>query len=84
MAAALVVVAAMVIGQAILAISGRREWSWLAPGVGLAALLIIGAATVRLPGRSTTAAIVIALVSLAAARHARRSSTSMGNSLCRR
>ena len=67
LAAALVVVAAMVIGQAILAISGRREWSWLAPGVGLAALLIIGAATVRLPGRSTTAAIVIALVSLAAA-----------------
>ncbi len=65
-AAALVVAASMAVGQAILAISGRREWSWLAPGVGLSALLIIGSATVRLPGRSTTAAIALAVASLAA------------------
>ncbi len=65
-AAALLVVASMAVGQAILTISGRRAWSWLAPGVGLAALLIISAATVRLPGRSTTAAIAVAVVSIAA------------------
>ncbi|MGI9556783.1 MAG: hypothetical protein ACR2N5_02460, partial [Solirubrobacterales bacterium] len=66
-AAALVVAASMVVGQAILRLAGRREWSWLAPGVGIAALLILGAATVRLPGRGLTAAVVIAAVSVAAA-----------------
>jgi hypothetical protein len=64
-AAALVVAAAVLVGQAVLAIAGRREWSWLAPGVGVAALLVIGSMTVRLPGRSVTAAVALAVAALA-------------------
>lgn len=53
-------------GQAILAAAGRREPSPLAPAIGLAALIALAWATVRLPGEGV--AVVIALaVALAAA-----------------
>jgi hypothetical protein len=44
---------------------GRREWSWLAPALGLAVLVVLCGATVYLPGRGTTAAIAFAAAVLA-------------------
>ena len=35
---AVILVAAAVSGQGLFALCGRREWSWLAPAVGLALL----------------------------------------------
>jgi hypothetical protein len=43
-----------------------REWSWTAPPVGLAALMLLALVTVRLPGHGTTAAIALALATIAA------------------
>jgi hypothetical protein len=51
--------AAALAGQAILALSGHRRPSPLAPAVGLAALCAVGWWTVRLPGEGTAAAIAI-------------------------
>jgi hypothetical protein len=49
------------VGQAVFAACGRRIWSWLAPAVGLAALIAIAWAAVRLPGEglAALAAIVV-------------------------
>jgi hypothetical protein len=59
-AAVLVVCAAsLAIGQAVIALCGVRQWSWLAPAVGLALLCAICWGTVRLPGDGTASAIVV-------------------------
>lgn len=42
-----------------------REWSWTAPPVGLAAVILLALATVRLPGHGTTAAVAVALAAIA-------------------
>jgi hypothetical protein len=55
------------VGQAAFAMLGRRTWSRLAPAVGLAVLLPVAWATVRLPGRGATAIIVLAALAIAAA-----------------
>ena len=39
--AALICAASLLVGRAILSLAGRRSWSWLEPGVGLAAMLRI-------------------------------------------
>ena len=68
----LLVVAAL-IGQALISISlGVRSgrgipFSWLAPVVGIAAMLLIGGTTARLPGHGVTAAVFIGLFALLAA-----------------
>ena len=41
-----------------------REWSWTAPPVGLAAVILLALVAVRLPGHGTTAAIAIALAAI--------------------
>jgi hypothetical protein len=59
------------IGRLACRLAGIREWSWLAPGVGLAALLGIATAAVRLPGGGWTAlavSVAVALAGLAAGR----------------
>ena len=43
-----------------------REWSWTAPPVGLAALMLLALVAVRLPGHGTTAAIAVGLATIAA------------------
>lgn len=59
-AAVLVVCAAsLAIGQAAIALCGVRQWSWLAPAVGLALLCAACWGTVRLPGDGTISAIVV-------------------------
>ena len=62
-------VAAAAIGQAVFALCGRREWSWLAPAVGLAALMPIAWWSVRLPGEGTAALLAVAAAALAAAAY---------------
>ncbi len=62
-AAALVVcLASLAIGQASIALCGMRQWSWLAPAVGLALLCAVCWGTVRLPGHGTISAIVVLLL----------------------
>src|SRR5436190_4127331 len=63
----LIVAASALVGQAVFAACGRREWSFLAPAVGLAALTGIAWGTVRLPGEGTAAAIAVGIVALVSA-----------------
>lgn len=58
--------ASLAIGQAAMALCGRREWSWLAPAVGLALVTALCWGTVRLPGDGVVSAIAVALATLAA------------------
>jgi len=59
-------VASAATGQALFALCGRREWSWLAPAVGLAALMPIAWWSVRLPGEGTAALIALLATTLGA------------------
>jgi hypothetical protein len=59
-------VCSLFVGQAILRICGARAWSWLAPPVGISALMLIATPAIDLPGRATTVAIVVGLLSIAA------------------
>jgi hypothetical protein len=63
----LILAASTLVGQAVLAICGRRHWSALSPAVGLAALSAIAWGTVRLPGEGTAVLIATGLVTLASA-----------------
>jgi len=58
-AALAVCVASLSIGQAVIALCGRREWSWTAAPVGLAILCAVCWGTVRLPGHGSISAIVV-------------------------
>jgi hypothetical protein len=64
-AALAVIVASLAIGQAVIALCGRRRWSWTSAPVGLAILCAVCWGTVRLPGHGQVSAIVV-LVLLAA------------------
>jgi hypothetical protein len=62
-AAVLVVcLSSLAIGQAAIALCGVRQWSWLAPPVGLALLCAICWGTVRLFGHGTAAAVDVLLL----------------------
>jgi hypothetical protein len=65
--ALLVLAAAAAVGQALFAACGRDRWSWLAPAVGLGALLPVAWWAVRLPGEGTSALVVIGALSSACA-----------------
>ena len=74
---AVVVLASVLAGRAVLALCGRRELSWQAPAMGLAALLALAGIAVRLPGEAAAVAIALcaaiaasALALLASARAA--------------
>jgi hypothetical protein len=51
----------------VLGLAGRRTWGWTAPALGLAVLVIVATATIRLPGHGITAAVFIGGVVVAAA-----------------
>lgn len=57
-----VLASATVIGQAVFAACGRREWTPLAPAVGIAGLLGLAWATVRIGGEGVSAMIAIGVV----------------------
>lgn len=63
---AIVCVASVAAGQAILQLCGWREWSWLSAPVGLAGLLTVAGIAVRLPGHVTAVAVAIVGLVLAA------------------
>jgi hypothetical protein len=65
--AALICVASLLVGRALLLISGRRSWSWLEPAVGLAAVLAVTGVLARAPGHGTSATAGLVLLLLAAA-----------------
>jgi hypothetical protein len=56
--------ASIAAGAALCCRSG--EWSWTAPPVGLAALMLLALVAVRLPGHGTTAAVAVGLATIAA------------------
>ncbi len=58
--------ASLAIGQAAVAVCGQRRWSWLAPAVGLALVMAVCWATVRLPGHGVVSAVVVLALALAA------------------
>jgi hypothetical protein len=43
----------------------ERSWSWIAPAVGLAAIVLLALVAVRLPGHGATAAVTLALATAA-------------------
>ena len=64
---ALIAAASLVIGRAILAVCGWPRPAWLSGATGFAVLVIVSPFLVRLPGRATTAAIVLGALVLAGA-----------------
>jgi hypothetical protein len=64
-ATALLLAASLLVGRAMLAVLGKRERSWLAPAAGFAVLVIAARLAIRLPGRATTAMLVLAVLVLA-------------------
>ncbi|HJZ36612.1 MAG TPA: hypothetical protein VJ204_10125 [Solirubrobacterales bacterium] len=64
--AAVLCVCALFVGQAALRLCGAREWNWMAPAVGLSLLMLIATPAIDLPGRATTMAILLCLLSVAA------------------
>jgi len=67
LSAAVTCLVALFLGQAALRVAGAKEWSWLAPMVGLSVGMLLAAPTAHVPGRATTMAIAIGLLALAAA-----------------
>jgi len=62
---ALICAASLLVGRAILALCGRRDWSWLEPAVGFAALVAVAGLLARAPGHGTTASLGIVLLLVA-------------------
>lgn len=58
--ATLLFCASAIVGQAVFVLAGRTRWSWSAAAVGLAALVVLSAIAIRLPGRAATAAVLCA------------------------
>ena len=65
-AGALTCALSLLVGQAVCALCGAREWSAPAPAVGLAVLLAVARVTIELPGDDVTAAVTIAALAAAA------------------
>ena len=59
LAGALIVVASLLLGSAILAIAGLPRHSPAVPAAGLSALLVVCGVAVKLPGHAVTAAVVV-------------------------
>ncbi|MCU1488987.1 MAG: hypothetical protein JWM85_392, partial [Acidimicrobiaceae bacterium] len=62
LAAGVTCLGSLVLGQVVLALCGVRGWSWLAPPVGVAVMILIAVPAIHLPGRSATSAAVTAVM----------------------
>ena len=71
-AALLIVLASVFVGRALMLGLGWTRPEWVAGAVGFAALVTVAPFAVRLPGRGLTAAILLALLTLACAVVTRR------------
>jgi hypothetical protein len=58
--------ASLFLGQAALRLAGAREWSWLAPPVGLSVAMLIAAPAIDVPGRSASMAVLLGALTVAA------------------
>lgn len=77
--AALICLASLLVGRATFSLAGRREWCWLEPAVGFAAILTVSGILARAPGHGTTATLgIVALIVVAAFVAWRREYTAPG------
>src|SRR5260221_11420773 len=60
--AALICVASLLVGRALLVLAGRSSWSWLEPAVGFGAVLTVTGALRPAPGPGTPATLGLALL----------------------
>jgi len=66
--AALICAASLLVGRAVASLAGWQRWSWVEPGVGLAAVLTVTGVLARAPGHGATATLgVVVLLIVAAA-----------------
>lgn len=66
LSAAVTCVVSLALGQAALRLAGAREWSWLAPPVGISAAMLISASALFMPGGCTTVATLLGALTVAA------------------
>jgi len=57
----------LLLGQSVLRLCGASRWSWLSAPVGLSAMVLIAIPSLHIPGRSTTVAVVLLVLVVAAA-----------------
>src|SRR3984885_4270018 len=65
--AALICLASLLVGRAIFTLAGRREWCWLEPAGGFAAIIAVSGLLARAPGHGTSATLGIVLLIVVAA-----------------
>jgi hypothetical protein len=65
--AALICAASLLVGRALLSLAGRRSWSWLEPGVGLATVLAVTGVLARAPGHGSSVTLAVVLLLAVAA-----------------
>jgi len=58
-------IASLSLGQAVLRICRASGWSWMAPPVGIAVLMLLALPALYVPGRATSTALVIAILTAA-------------------
>lgn len=66
LSAAVTCVASSALGQAALRLAGAREWSWLAPPVGISVAMVIAAMALWMPGGVTTVMVLLGILTIAA------------------
>ena len=54
------------LGQAALRLAGAREWSWLAPPVGISVAMLIAVPAIHVPGGCTTVAVLLGCLTIVA------------------
>lgn len=62
-----IVIASLLLGQTLLRLCGATAWSWLSAPVGISLLMLVSVPSLHLPGRTTTVAVLLAALTLAAA-----------------
>jgi hypothetical protein len=65
--AALICLASLLVGRATFTLAGRREWCWIEPAVGFAAIIAVSGLLARAPGHGTSATLGIVLLIVVAA-----------------
>lgn len=66
LSAALTCIVSLALGQAALRLAGAREWSWLAPPVGLSVAMLVAEPARHVPGGSATVAVLLGALTVAA------------------
>jgi hypothetical protein len=70
--AALICAASLLVGRAVLSLSGRETWTWLEPAVGFGAIVTVTGLLARVVGHGTTATLGALALVVASAIVARR------------